>query len=81
METVENYLFATRKKKKVVIHTVLPFNDFVRLLDILFDSEYKDVIEISHDDFHTYYMNIDGCVAYSIDKQSFADMTERLYKK
>jgi hypothetical protein len=79
MEIVENFIFASRKKKKVVIHSVLPFNDFVRLLDILFDAEYKNVTEISHEDFHTYYMNTD-CHGYSIDRETYEDWVEKLKK-
>lgn len=80
MEIAENYIVASRKKKHIVIHSVLPFKNFVTLLDILFDANYKDITEISADEFHNLYMNTD-CSAYHIDRETFKVVVEGLSKK
>lgn len=80
MELTENYIVAQKKKKSVVIHSTLPFKDFVSLLDILFDSEYIGITEISENEFHYLYTNTE-CSAYHIDKESFQGMIKRLNNK
>jgi hypothetical protein len=67
MELVENRILAKKRKKSVLIHSKLPFKDFVSLLDALFDSEYKEIKEVSKDEFES----SDVSIVYFIDKHRY----------
>lgn len=73
MEIVENYIYATKKKKQIIIHSLLPFNNFVTLLDALIDANYVDITEVSPEEFNNLYMNTD-CHIYKIDRQTFNEI-------
>jgi hypothetical protein len=75
-ELRENYII-TYKKKPVVIHSVLQFRDFVRLLDILFDAGYTKTTEISEDEFNDYYREV-NCTMYKIDEETLGEMIKKL---
>jgi hypothetical protein len=70
MEVVENRISARKRKKTVIIHSILPFKDFVSLLDALFDSEYIEVKEVSKDEFENLEEN-DASIIHFIDKRKY----------
>lgn len=80
MGIVVNYIATSRKKRNYVIHSELPFKDFMILLDVLFDANYVDVKEISEEDYNTLYMTSDVS-AFKIDKDTFESILDRLNKK
>ncbi len=80
MEIVENYIYVTKKKKRIIIHSLLPFDDFVTLLDALFDADYVDITEVSPEEFNNLYLSTD-CHVYTIDRQTFDGIARNIIPK
>lgn len=70
----ENYIIITKKRKRIVIHSVLPLKDFVKLIDILVDHNYKNITEITEDEFHERVLT--DCEGYDINRDTFQIIIE-----
>lgn len=67
---MENYISAVKKRNQVIIHSLLPIDDLVKLIDALVDTKHEFITELSSTEYNDLFMNTD-CIVYHIDRQTF----------